>query len=130
MANDIRFLSVDDVLAIHEDTIGHEGGLPGIRDLGLLVSAVMMPQQKFAGEYLHKSLASMAAAYLFHIAQNHAFRDGNKRTAAMSALVFLDANAVTHLPEPQALERVTLSVAASDTSKDQLTLWMQEVTSA
>lgn len=130
MANDIRFLSVDDVLAIHEDTIGHEGGLPGIRDLGLLVSAVMMPQQKFAGEYLHKGLAPMAAAYLYHIAQNHAFHDGNKRTAAMSALVFLDANGVAHLPAPQALERMTLSVAASDTSKDQLTLWMQEVTKA
>ena len=130
MANDTRFLSVDDVLAIHEDTIGCEGGLSGIRDLGLLISAVMMPQQRFAGEYLHKGIAAMAAAYLYHIAQNHAFHDGNKRTAALSALVFLDVNGVTHLPSPQALERMTLGVAASDTDKNQLTAWMQEVTKA
>ncbi len=130
MLNDIRFLSVDDVLAIHEDTIDHEGGPPGILDLGLLISAVMMPQQKFAGEYLHKGLAAMAAAYLYHIAQNHAFHDGNKRTAAMSALVFLDVNGVAHLPAPQALERITLSVAASDTDKNQLTAWMRKVTRA
>lgn len=130
MANDIRFLSVDDVLAIHEDTIDQEGGIPGIHDLGLLVSAVMMPQQKFSGEYLHKNLASMAAAYLYHIAQNHPFRDGNKRSAAMSALVFLDVNGVAHLPPAPALEHMTMSVAASETDKNQLTEWMQEVTRA
>lgn len=130
MAKKIRFLSVDDVLAIHEDTIACEGGLSGIRDIGLLISAVMMPQQKFAGEYLHKGLAAMAAAYLYHIAQNHAFHDGNKRTAAMSALVFLDANGVTQLPEPETLERMTLSVAASETNKTQLTSWMHEVAKA
>ena len=128
MTTDIRFLSVDDVLAIHEDTIGHEGGMSGIRDLGLLVSAVMMPRQKFDGEYLHKGIAAMAAAYLYHIAQNHAFHDGNKRTAAMSALVFLDVKRVAQLPTSPALERMTLSVAASDTNKNQLTSWMQEVT--
>lgn len=128
MAKEIRFLSVDDVLAIHEDTIRHEGGLPGVRDLGLLVSAVMMPQQQFAGDYLHKGLAAMAAAYLYHIAQNHSFDDGNKRTAALAALVFLDANDVTRLPQPEELGHLTLSVAASKTNKDQLTSWLQEVT--
>ena len=60
--NDICFLSVDDVLAIHEDTIQQEGGALGIHDLGLLVSAVMMPQQMFSNEYLHNNLASMAPA--------------------------------------------------------------------
>ncbi len=128
MAQAIRFLSVDDVLAIHEDTIAHEGGLSGIRDLGLLVAAVMMPQQKFDGEYLHKGLASMAAAYLYHVAQNHAFHDGNKRTAAMSALVFLDVNGASQLPDPTELERMTVSVAASHTDKNKLTSWMQDVT--
>lgn len=128
MTNDIRFLSVDDVLAIHDDTIGDEGGMSGVRDLGLLVSAVMMARQKFDGAYLHKGIAAMAAAYLYHIVQNHAFHDGNKRTAAMSALVFLDVNAVAQLPASPALERMTLSVAASDTNKNQLTSWMQEVT--
>ena len=130
MVNRIRFLSVDDVLAIHEDTINCEGGLPGLRDYGLLVSAVMMPQQWFAGEYLHDGLAAMAAAYLYHIAQNHAFHDGNKRTAAMSALVFLVANGATCLPRPEELERMTLNVAASETNKKQLTSWMQQASKA
>ncbi len=130
MANPIRFLSVDDVLAIHEDTILCEGGLSGVRDLGLLVSAVMMPQQRFAGHYLHDGLAAMAAAYLYHIAQNHAFHDGNKRAAVMSAIVFLNVNGVTCLPQPEELERMTMSVAASETNKDQLTSWMQQVIEA
>ena len=121
----IRFLSVDDVLAIHEDTIACEGGLAGIRDPGLLESAVLMPQQKFGGDYLHDGLPAMAAAYLFHIAQNHAFYDGNKRTAALSALVFLAVKGVDSLPEPEALESTTLAVAASRCRKDELTEWMR-----
>lgn len=110
----IQFLSVDDVLAIHENTITREGGMMGIRDPGLLESAVLMPQQRFDGEYLHCGLAEMSSAYLFHVAQNHAFLDGNKRTAVLSALVFLSANGVRSLPEPRALEKATLAVAASE----------------
>lgn len=121
----IRFLSVDDVLAIHDDTIAHEGGLAGIRDPGLLESAVLMPQQQFGGEYLHAGLAAMAAAYLFHIAQNHAFHDGNKRTAALAALIFLEVNGVESLPPPDPLEEMTLNVAASRSGKEELTEWMR-----
>jgi death-on-curing protein len=121
----IWFLSVDDVLAIHDDTIAHEGGLAGIRDPGLLESAVLMPQQQFGGEYLHAGLPAMAAAYLFHIAQNHAFHDGNKRTAALSALIFLEVNGVKLLPEPDALERTTMAVAASRCGKQELEQWMR-----
>ena len=124
MADDIRFLSVDDVLALHEDTNRAEGGLAGVRDLGLLMSAVMMPQQRFADAYLHQGVAAMAAAYLFHIVQNNPFQDGNKRAGVLAALIFLDANGVTHLPDPADLERVTFSVAASEMSKDELTSWM------
>lgn len=124
MAEELRFLSVDDVLAIHEDTILHEGGKAGLRDPGLLDSAVMMPQQQFGGTYLHPTLAAMAAAYLYHIAQNHAFHDGNKRTAAMAALVFLDVNAAKKLPAPKGLEKMTLCVATGGTTKEELTEWM------
>ncbi len=122
----IRFLSVDDTLAIHEDTIAHEGGLAGIRDPGLLESAVLMPQQQVGGEYLHDGLPAMAAAYLFHIAQNHAFHDGNKRTAALAALIFLEVNGVAPLPPPDALEEATLNVAASRSDKEELTEWMRQ----
>ena len=121
----ILFLSVDDVLAIHQDTIAHEGGPTGIQDPGLLESAVLMPQQQFNGEYLHDGLAAMAAAYLFHITQNHTFHDGNKRTGALSALVFLEINGVESLPEPDALETITLAVASSRFGKDELTEWMR-----
>ena len=124
MAGEIRFLSVDDVLAIHEDTMGNEGGRAGLLDPGLLESAVMMPQQRFRGLYLHPTLAAMAAAYLFHICQNHPFHDGNKRVAAMAALVFLDVNGIRKLPTPRSLERMTLSVAAGKTAKQELTAWM------
>ena len=120
---DSRFLSVEDVLAIHEDTIAHEGGLAGIRDPGLLESAVLMPQQQFGGEYLHPGLAEQAAAYLFHIAQNHPFHDGNKRAAVMAALVFLSVNGVDDLPPASELEEVVLRVASSAMSKRELTEW-------
>ncbi len=123
--DDVRFLSVEDVITIHEDTLRHEGGLAGLRDPGLLESAVLMPQQQFGGAYLHAGLAEMAAAYLFHIAQNHAFNDGNKRTAALAALIFLDVNGVGSLPPPDELEEMTLAVAAGKATKDELIAWMR-----
>lgn len=126
MSAAIRFLSVADGLTMHDNTIRHEGGMAGLRDAGLLESAVLMPQQQFGGQYLHPGLAEMAAAYLFHIAQNHAFRDGNKRTAALASLVFLDANGVDVLPPPVHLEAVTLDIAAGKLSKAQLLEWMRE----
>ena len=118
-------VSLEDVIAIHADTIATEGGAAGLRDAGLLESAVLMPRQQFGGSYLHQDLAAMAAAYLFHIAANHAFIDGNKRTGAMAALVFLDANGVTHLPEPIALQEATLAVASGQMEKPQLIEWMR-----
>ena len=124
----MQFLSVDDVLAIHENTIAHEGGLAGIRDPGLLESAVLMPQQQFGGQYLHQGQAAMAAASLFHIASNHAFHDGNKRTAALAALVFLEVNGAPSMPSPEELEEITLRVAASQCGKEELTEWMRRQT--
>ena len=121
----IRFLSVNDVLAIHADTMRHEGGLRGVRDISLLESAVMMPQQQFGGQYLHEGMAAMAAAYLFHIAQNHPFHDGNKRAAVMSALVFLDANGIDRLPGTDELEATTLAVASGEMGKNELTSWLR-----
>lgn len=122
----IVFLSVENVLQIHEDTISIEGGLRGIRDLGLLESAVAMPRQQFGGDYLHEGVAAMAAAYLFHIASNHPFVDGNKRAAALAALVFLDINRIDPLPDPDELETATLDVARGAFDKAALTRWFRE----
>lgn len=126
--NLIVFLSVDDVLQIHENTIANEGGMSGVRDTNLLESAVMMPQQQFGGNYLHEDIFAMAAAYLFHIAKNHAFFDGNKRTAALTMLIFLKTNGVEILPNPSELEQITLNVASGNLSKDRLIEWLRNVT--
>lgn len=117
------FLSVENVLRLQHRTVERHGGLHGLRDAGLLESAVTMPQQKWGGAYLHEGLAAMAAAYQFHLASNHAFLDGNKRIATLAALAFLDLNGVTETPDPDELERVTLEVASGTMSKDALTAW-------
>jgi death-on-curing protein len=123
---DIIFLSVEDVLLLHTDTIDIDGGLHGVRDHGLLDAAVAMPRQQFGGEYLHADLPAMAAAYMVHIAQNHPFVDGNKRAAVLSALVFLNMNGVRELPDPKELESITLQVAASELGKDALIKWIRK----
>jgi death-on-curing protein len=91
----IKFLTLSEVLVILEDQIRNYGGIYGVRDLNLLSSAIYMPQSSFDGEYLHKTIPAMAAAYAFHICQNHPFIDGNKRVTLASSLVFLDINGYT-----------------------------------
>jgi death-on-curing protein len=119
------FLSIDNVLHLHADTIKVEGGCDGLRDLALLESAVMMPQQQFSGEYLHPDVFSMAAAYLFHLCSNHPFLDGNKRTAAAAAFVFLDANGYDMTASEAEFERTVLEVAAGTISKEDLSDWLR-----
>ena len=92
MSLEPTFLSVDEVIFLHDEQLVRFGGAAGIRDLDLLASAVGTPQASFGGEFLHPDLFSMAAAYAFHIAQNQPFVDGNKRAGLLSALVFLDLN--------------------------------------
>ena len=119
------FLSVADVLALYSDTLNKEGGLGGIRDLALLESAVMMPQQQFGGKFLHPEVFVMAAAYLYHIANNHPFADGNKRVAAMAAFVFLDVNGYDLIAAPEDFEDVVLRLAAGDLTKAELAIWIK-----
>ena len=125
----IRFLSLNNVLRIHANTIEKEGGGAGIRDLGLLQSALAMPRAMYGGQYLHEGLAAMAAAYLFHLCQNHAFIDGNKRTAAFVMLLFLRKNGIekSALPQPEQLEAMTLAVASSQMSKSEITEWLRSL---
>lgn len=90
--SDPVFLDVEDVLLIHAEQLATYGGATGIRDSGLLESAVAMPRASAGGELAHTDPFAMAAAYGFHIAQNQPFVDGNKRTGLLAALVFLDLN--------------------------------------
>jgi death-on-curing protein len=86
------FLALEDVLEIHAAQLARYGGQDGIRDRGLLLSAMAQPEMSFAGEFLHEDLFAMAAAYAFHLAENQPFIDGNKRTAFQAADVFLMLN--------------------------------------
>lgn len=88
------FLTVEEVLLIHGESLARYGGAGGVRDAGALESAVAMPQATFGGDFVHDDLFAMAAAYAFHIAQNQPFVDGNKRTGLGAALVFLDLNGI------------------------------------
>ena len=123
-----RFFSVENVLSIHADTLQQDGGLSGVRDLNLLTSAVVMPQQQFGGQYLHPDLPAMAAAYLFHIVCNHPFLDGNKRAGAMAAVLFLEVNGVDLTASPKELEQTVLAVASGELEKDALIDWMRQHT--
>jgi death-on-curing protein len=97
----IIFLSVDDVLLLHTDVIDIDGGSHGMRDHGLLDAVVAMPRQQFGGDYLHHDLAAIAAAYIFYIAKNHHFVDGNKRAMVLPALVFPSLSGAQRLPDPK-----------------------------
>ena len=93
------------------------GGLLGLRDLGLLISAVSMPKAMHAGHFLHEDIFAMAGAYLFHITRNHPFLDGNKRTGAASALVFLDMHGIEVTADDDALFELVIGVASGTVEK-------------
>ena len=112
-----EFLSLEDVLLIHDEQLEAYGGIQGIRDKGLLESAVMSAQASFGGKYLHADLFEMAAAYAFHIAENQPFLDGNKRTALVSALVFLDINGFEILDAEMKLYDAMIAIANKEMDK-------------
>jgi death-on-curing protein len=111
------FLTLEEVLDIHRDEIERHGGTLGIRDNGLLESAVAAPQSGFGGHYLHGDFYEMAAAYLFHLVQNHLFLDGNKRVGVATALVFLTMNGVETKMTNQVLVDMVLAVAIGKIDK-------------
>jgi death-on-curing protein len=113
----ITFLTVADILHIHHRMISEFGGDPGLRDRGLLESAVGMPRAKFRGSLLHLNISDMAAAYHFHICGNHPFMDGNKRVAVAAAEVFLLINDHELIASDEALEQLTREVASGALSK-------------
>jgi death-on-curing protein len=114
---DVAFLTLDEVVAIHRDQIERYGGSMGVRDWGLLRSAVAMPAATFGGQFLHSNVCEMAAAYLFHIVQNHPFIDDNKRVGAVAADVFLALNGVKIAASEDDYAELVLSTARGETSK-------------
>ena len=122
-----RFLTLTEVLLILQDQITRYGGEFGVRDLGLLSSAIAVPQASFAGETLHEDQFEMAAAYAFHICQNHPFLDGSKRVALASALVFLDLNGI-ELQDPKGkLYTLMMGVARGEIGKAEIAAAFREL---
>ncbi len=121
------FLDLERVLLTHQSLIEAYGGAEGIRDVGLLHSAVAMPQASFGGQFLHKDLFEMAAAYLYHIVQNHPFIDGNKRTGAATAIIFLAMNDIEIDADEDGLVALTLAVAQGELGKQQIAEFFRKI---
>ena len=109
---DALFLTLAEVIEIHADQIHRYGGQEGVRDWGLLEAALAQPEASFAGEWLHADDYEMAAAYSYHLCQNHPFIDGNKRTALATALVFLELNGVSVLDPRGRLKTAMFRIAS------------------
>ena len=118
-----KWVAMSVVLAIHEQQIAEHGGTQGIRDLGLLESALARPQNLAA--YGEPDLAAMAAAYAFGVARNHPFLDGNKRTSYVATVVFLRLNGLDISADEATRLDVWLSLAAGEMTEEQLTDWIR-----
>lgn len=126
----IRFLSQAIVLAIHDDQIRLYGGIYGMRDEGMLDAAIQMPRATFDGDFLHPTIYHMAAAYSFHLSQNHPFLDGNKRVAGMAMLTFLKLNGYEPVASELDYYQTVMAVASGQMSKEQLTKWLETAVKA
>ncbi len=115
-----KFLTLNQVIALHQLQIDQFGGALGVKDEGLLLSALGQPESGFGDEYFHKDLYEMAAAYLFHLVKNHAFNDGNKRIAALAGAVFLQVNGLIVTADEDEFEKLVLDAAQSLVSKEQI----------
>ena len=118
------WLRKDVLLAVHEWLLAEHGGGTGIRDDGLLESAVGRPQNLFT--YEKPTIFDLAAAYACGIIQNHPFLDGNKRTGFMAAYLFLGRNGVEFTPEETDVVLKTLAVAAGKMSDQEYAAWLSE----
>lgn len=121
-------LTFAEIIEIHDYQIAHFGGSAGLRDIELLKSAIGMPSATFGGEYLHPSIIEMAAAYLYHLVENHPFVDGNKRVGAMAALVFLDLNGYGFDAPDKDFTDTVLKVASGKMLKAEITLFFRQHT--
>ncbi len=120
MTNEIIFLTLAEAVEIHADQIIRYGGESGIIDIRLLSSALYMPEATFDGDYLHKDIYEMAAAYIYHICQNHPFVDGNKRTALAAGLVFLYFNGKPLTDPDELLYDAVMKTASGNADKSYL----------
>ena len=120
-----KFLSLSEIIEIHQDQVTRYGGASGIRDMDLLKSALGMPLATYGGKFLHTDICEMAAAYLFHLVKNHPFLDGNKRVGAVAALVFLALNGYDFNAPEEDFAEMVLSVARGELDKADVTVFLR-----
>ena len=121
----IKFLTLEEVLEMHDVFIDKFGGLRGVRDPNLLLSAVETPKSTMFGEDLYPTVYDKAAAYLYHIVQNHPFNDANKRTGFGAAYLFLRANKVPILFDDEAYENLVVEVAKGKKTKAEIAYFFE-----
>ena len=120
------YLSVEQVLALHQALVGQFGGASGVRDRGALESAVARPTRTFGGEDLYGDIAAKAAALMHSLVLNHPFVDGNKRIGVAAAEFFLERNASTLEAADEELEQLTLAVAEGEVAVEALAIWFRQ----
>jgi death on curing protein len=123
-AEEPRWITYQQTIAIHGEQLRHFGGASGLRDEGMLRSALERPVNKWTCE--QAPLAELAAAYAFGLAKNHAFVDGNKRIAFMAMMTFLHKNGVVFEPDPAQSTVIVLALAAGEVSEEGLTRWIRD----
>ncbi|MES2345366.1 MAG: type II toxin-antitoxin system death-on-curing family toxin [Chlamydiota bacterium] len=116
----IHYISLENALEMHDRLITDYGGLKGVLNLGLLQSALETPKASFNRRHLYRTIFDKAAAYLFHITQNHAFVDGNKRTAGMISITFLASNDVAFTIAEADYEELILKTAQGKATKKEI----------
>lgn len=119
-----RWVRQEVVLALHDEQLTEHGGAPGLRDFGLLQSALARPENLAA--YGEPDAAALAAAYAFGLARNHPFADGNKRTAAVTSLLFLALNGREFVITEPELVVMVLALAAGELEEDEVAAWLRD----
>ena len=120
------YLSLDQIVRIHERQVARFGGSAVVRDMGALAAASARPQATFGGDDLYPDVASKSAALLHSLIANHPFVDGNKRTAVMAAELFLLFNGFELLTSDDALEEVTMAAARGELAAEALAIWIRQ----
>lgn len=126
----MRFLTLIEVLELHRRVIEQSGGAFGIRDIGLLESAIAQPRMTFGGKELYPGLLEKSAALGFSIIMNHPFVDGNKRTGHAAVETFLILNGMEISASVDEQERIVLAIASGELGREAFVEWLQQHTAS
>ena len=124
----MRYLTIDEIFAIHDRAIREYGGSPELLDLGRLEATLAVPRQTMFGEELYLDIFSKAAILFYLLIKNHPFVDGNKRTAFLALMRFLNINGYTLNATNDELYQFTIDVASSVSTKEEVEMWIKDKT--